>query len=44
MRRTVFWIVMVVSTLSVTGQSLVDLSRKEKARAAQSADKIGVAA
>ncbi len=35
MRRTVFWIVMVVSTLSVTGQSLVGLSRKEKARAAQ---------
>ena len=35
MRRAVFWIVLTVLTLSVAGQSLVGLSRKEKARAAK---------
>jgi len=34
-RRVVLWLVLIVSTLAVTGQSLVGLSRKEKSRAAQ---------
>ncbi len=35
MRRVMIWFVLIVSTLSVAGQSLVGLSRKEKTRAAQ---------
>ncbi len=35
MRRLVFWLVLGVLTLSVAGQSLVSLSRKEKSRATQ---------
>ncbi|HOB53161.1 MAG TPA: hypothetical protein PKG76_10620 [Acidobacteriota bacterium] len=35
MRHVVIWFVLIVSTLSVAGQSLVGLSRKEKTRAAQ---------
>jgi len=34
-RHVVIWFVLIVSTLSVAGQSLVGLSRKEKTRAAQ---------
>lgn len=35
MRRVVLWLVLGILTLSVAGQSLVGLSRKEKSRAVQ---------